>query len=191
MTHTAKPCPGCGETPGYRFRDSEKVCEDCQKKLADAATIIAGMKKRKDLELRRGPWADYALPGIYRKELAPQNRASDDKNGNKPFRDAMNELIKLIGTPAGEAQIFESVDNVVTGTQRGSSGTKYYFPKGFGALLDRLFEATQLIADSAYTDGRQDGANIIVGLASGDVNIETFNRATIGDSVPRRRARRR
>lgn len=64
MSRTKKPCPGCGYSPGFFYRDAEEVCETCK----DDLKFADEQRERRDM---RGAELGFGFYRIYSGSAKP------------------------------------------------------------------------------------------------------------------------
>lgn len=176
---TRKPCHGCG---GTNWREVDKLCRSCVDLLDAARRFDVAQKKRKDVEIVRGPWAYYALPYI-------AHLSSSGNDGSRErIQKAITSLVALIGQPTekfpeGDGDIPE----IVEGTKDNFSGPRFYLPAGFRTLVNEIYQSAIEIAEVAHETGFFEGQQLLVQLATGETSIDVFNKATVGKVANKRR----
>jgi hypothetical protein len=171
---TKAPCPGCGETPGYLFRDADKVCGECRRELDRAKQILEDSARGR--ERVNMPHAYYGLPYI-----SNANPRGHDREPLKKFQIALVDAARAVGI-ACEPD-WENCSSLVTKQDSGGGyGTRGFLalPDGFRDAANRLYRAADAMVQAAYKNGFADGRQLIAGLADGSVSIDKYNRLTIG-----------
>lgn len=180
MSRTRKPCPGCHEE---RDRNSDEVCEDCKKLLQEAIDARARKNRRADTEIVGVPFAAHGFPYIH--------RIGSDLNTE--VRESFFALAELLGSEITERFFGAKTSMVDLSEDRfnNSSPHPWYLPKGLAAITTRLYAAITRGAEVAYEEGKTEGHQLIVGLATGRTSIDEFNAATVGEVANKRRRTRR
>lgn len=171
----SSPCPGCGAKGA--MRKATEVCHECQTLIKEAKARRAQVKRIKDTEPTRLPFAPHCLPALYR----PDRESSDT------IKRFVFDLIKLVGQEISwNAVPFPPETNhnshyVINGSSGcDSSGRTYWLiPKGLKEILNELYSAIQTGSEAAYQEGQEHGHNLIMGLATGETTIDELNEATI------------
>ncbi len=65
IRRTRKPCPGCGEATPYAWREVDKVCTACQKKLRSQPRLVKLLERQAGFKVYRIPsgWASLQTSG--------------------------------------------------------------------------------------------------------------------------------
>lgn len=174
---TRKACPGCKEDCRYKPRPVDGVCSECRK-LLDRERENEQLKalKKEGLKPYYFPERGYALPYIRHDKF------------EHPLQDAFYALAKEIAVPDPDEGrkhhwYSDGVPELVEYLQRDSrswGGTAMFRPR-VAARFRTLFNAIRDSLEFAYSEGRDDGSNLLRRLASGDVSVVEFDERTGAD----------
>jgi hypothetical protein len=165
MGKTRSACPACKE-PG-EWRDASDVCTSCRALINEGLMRRREISQTPDVVIARLPFAAHGLPYILH---APD------------ARDPFFELLKAISTPApheakggfGAGAVF------VAGQKSGWDDGDYVSVRSdLLPLLDDLYQRILEGAKCAYEEGYNDGANLLVRIAEGELSIAEINKATV------------
>lgn len=168
MRGTTKACHGCGTAGAPRPVD--EVCGRCRELLRAGAA--AGQEKESPGRLYRltAEWPSFYSAGSSTvrlgKAIALVARAAMKPHRTPPYADQVCEL-----PPAGgQVNYFSTYDERAT-TWRGS--------RKFAEALQALdFEIREALS-RAYAAGKQDGSNLLLSIASGEVTVNDLTRASL------------
>lgn len=179
MSRTKKPCPGCGEV--NRYRPAAEVCHTCQEHIKLGKQAIAEAKKT-------GPgnvWVRgyHGTPYVH--------RGSIGWRGDPDCRDigkALGKVFKSIAVPsqgrdtAVDEDVF-TLDVKIAARMRIDQGNNWHqpdfqVPAEFLDAIRELYVDLCHVTAHAYEEGKQDGRNILDGLASGEISVRELNEET-------------
>lgn len=168
MARTRKPCPGCGEVVARR--GAQEVCWRCRELLAEAMANRELLSKRVDLAVATiCPARGIRLPfgQIPERECAVLEAAME------ALERAAVEGPEVRGVD--ESGVCESMFRSVEGLGRGYAEERFLVDRSlleaFRALQTAFWDAVR----AAYRKGRRSGANLLKGLASGEMTVSEFN----------------
>lgn len=196
MGRMTKPCPGCKVV--HEYRTSTDVCHDCSQLLLDGKLLRKEreeLAKKKENVLVLVPQQPHWLPHVY-------------DNGNV-VQKAFHELGQAVGVPITEKDYENSINGFAgargphvtrddakllvgeaAAGHYGSSDDVYAFTKRAHAAIVALWQAVKEWGDSRNAQGRKEGSNLLVGLATGEYSVKDFNKHTRDAEKPEKGARR-
>lgn len=168
---TKKPCHGCGEVPkSYEGGPIEGVCFDCAKLLKFAKKTQAANQAAKDLKTYRAPWAAHALPYL------SHVRTSFGRTEGRPADIFVNSYFALIGLLSRPSDTWSQQDvPVIDGSDRSNQGGTVVMQPEVRDSLSAIHAAVRDMLEEAYEQGKLTGRNLLTGLASGEITVDTFN----------------
>lgn len=174
MARVTKPCPAC-KTTDHRRDGADEVCSECKRLLAFAK---AELKRREGLskdnaEIVRAPERDYAIDGFYSRGVH-----SDVSDGVKK---AMHALIMSVTDPVSSAEGFpdwEAKIRVLPSSKTRDWLKCYRIKKSTATAIIELDTAIRKLQKAAETGAYEDGHNLLIGLASGEMSVKEFNEET-------------
>lgn len=162
----SSPCPGCGAKG--EMRKAAEVCPQCKFLITEAKARRAQVKRLKETEPTRLPFAPHCLPALYR----------PDRESARTIQGFVFDLVHLVTFPPETNHNSHYIINGSSGCD--SSGRTYWLiPVGLKKILNDLYAAIQTGSESAYQEGKENGHNLIMGLATGETTIDELNEATI------------
>jgi|SRR5215217_355739 len=163
--YTKAPCHGCGSTFG---RPKDGLCQDCQAALSEAQKMA---KERKAAAERgtgvvRAREVAYALPYLMHEPR--------EKDETKTIRGALLVLSNAVSTPVLGYPGSE-VKDLWPGQRESSWATYRHMDPLLAKKFADLFTAIAKGMDHAYSEGAENGRNLLMGLASGKITNDEFN----------------
>ncbi len=196
MGRTTKPCPGCkGNHPS---RKADSVCHECAQLLRDGRQL----RKERLAVVADGenclvviPQADHWMPYVYGDKGQPVMagfRALGMAVG-QPIR--VEELVvneagvrdwEARGPwPPGAADALQLVGERNPSTY--SSSCDYYtVKKAQHTVIVALWNSIKEWGEAMMLRGRQQGSNLLAGLATGEYSVADFNKHTMEEREHRR-----
>lgn len=172
--YTKKPCHGCGEVPkDYHGRPTEGVCGDCADLLRFARLQKTQLATTENLETFLFPESYYRLPYLSHVKTAFRG---DERKPADVFSQTYLQLLHRLGRITENRVPFtiRNYPHVIEGSEGSDVGV---MDRDTRRYLNSIYQAVVAMLKEAYEAGKKDGRSLIVGLAAGDVSIETFNRA--------------
>jgi hypothetical protein len=179
---TSDECPLCHEQHFYRsdgtgkpvaFRDINRVCDSCWKewnRLKEFETIT----RKKQAGMLLFPYVIY--PRFWA-GCNPDPHAEGDR-----LAKAWLTLIEVVSLPpkkkAREAKFTIGHSPSRSDGWRGPQTSKAMFRQDMAVALQRLWLRIVQYARACNVRGREDGGNILLSLAAGDVTVKEFNKVT-------------
>lgn len=174
--YTKGPCPGCG-TPTLMPKGG--VCQDCSAKLAAYAQWQAEQRGKADERVYGTKERSYAFPGLHL-----QAKVGDKFHGTDAISEPLWRLHQLVSTPAPEGIDWKEVE------ARGADAYTYdndrewrnewiqyrIFPVAVADALRDLHKGIVASLKKAEADGHERGRSLLMGLASGNITNDEFNR---------------
>ncbi len=183
---TRKPCPGCGQVKSYR--PAAEVCGECRQDLELARAVhgrrlreASGENGKRAFRIAEPGWAHF-YPYVY------CGQGGGDAGGR--FRDAFDALVTALAEPITWDDLPERIDEDGTehldkGIERLVGGDRDYeqhepalLPQAAGLALRELYAAVQAVSAEALENGRGEGRQLLVGLATGRLSVGEFNKKT-------------
>lgn len=162
---TKKPCPGCGKVD--RYREADKVCKSCQHLIKRAKDLQEEEAPRDSVFVRFSAvhhWNEYIYTrGAFASEIIMK---------------AFVRLALAASVPSLN-EAWEDGDLYILGKLSSGSADRYLMNKEIAeAIKDLRFIAQDLI-DSVYKKGKEDGHNLLMRLASGDISPNEYLKKTM------------
>lgn len=169
---TKKPCHGCG---AEGWRPVDEVCRDCKESLRRSREITEALEKNTELKHYAFAHAYYALPYIPKASLMGEDPGRD-------FQKAFQDLLKEIAVPFDTDRRYFAQGSaaVVDGIKTTDLSGTYSLAPAMRNLLNDLYQAAKEMARIAFENGKQEGQSLMLGLARGEVSIESFNKQAVG-----------
>lgn len=183
-----KPCPGC-QTTDYTRPSADQVCYNCADMIKEGRAAVNRAKRKKDVELVMLPFAPHRL-----KKIPHLFYGGPDDDLEMTIQRAFFELAELLGGGEIDASLSKSEPFAPPVRDGFGSHEKYFrVPAGLRQIVCALYENIIKAVERAREEGYGDGHRLIIGLATGEVSIETLNNATVGEKLIRkgRRAMKR
>lgn len=174
MRTTTKPCPGCG---GSTPRQPDRVCIRCvtditigREERAIARTALGPLVLYR---LREGEWPGYFVPAKQQKDLCSSmfRMAFECLTPSRDEWDPWSKDVIEIPEQSGQVHYFSTYsDNPLVMVGRSSQV----------AAINALDEAIRNAIAAVREEARQDGKNMLLQLARGEVTISQLNEEAIG-----------
>jgi hypothetical protein len=170
-------CPACHEKPDYGRRPVDGICRDCAIAIARARAAKEEQQERQNQGGKVAvwfPWAAHALPHL-----------SHDKGSTFDARDSTRDrffaLALAVSEPAGEGNTDRTlVDYKPRAFDNSPSRGKVRVLAPMVAdALRALYQSILELSENAHAEGERRGRRLLFGLATGDVSVNDFNKATI------------
>ena len=152
-----KPCPGCGEARTQR--KSNDICYRCKELIQAGKAYEAMTTNTTGKEWLKMPDRHYWLPHCY----------------SDAFQQAFFELVQAIGEDSG-AYIPSALPPHHDLPLHYTSGYDrcYAVPIGTHAAFCKMWDAVFDLFKERHNDGRQEGRNLLRGLACGEISTSDF-----------------
>lgn len=166
MRRIKAPCPGCGDTDLYREKD--KVCPECSRLLGRVKEIEKKEKSGENnlIGVRFGEryhWNQY----IY-----TRGDFESEKIVSAFHRLALASSVHSLNS---EANFNEDI--ILLGKIEGGA-VRFLMNKEIAESIRDLRNMIQPLIDSAYARGKEDGHNLLMRLASGDLSPNEYLKNT-------------
>ena len=172
---TKKPCEGCGEGP----HPKDQLCHDCKKLIEDGKAA----REARRLATEAGDKMYVEVPNYL---LGPYygRRSSTREDPKERIQKQLLALIESIGEKPSDVWRGDETKRVENLFDR-----KYVSERPCMTVLcirkDQvehirlLLTAIHEITAHAFQVGKQEGTNLLTGLAAGEVSIDQFNDASV------------
>jgi hypothetical protein len=167
MRRIKKPCPGCGEPDLYR--EPDKVCRECRRLLDRVKAIeiseAAGENNLVGVQFgERYHWNEYIYTrGDFESRVIMEAFFNLARAAAKPSLNSVNDYDK---------------DILILGRYDRGGETRSLMDKGIAEAIRDLRELIDPLIDSAYKAGKEDGHNLLMRLATGDLAPNEFLQET-------------
>jgi hypothetical protein len=182
--YTEAPCDGCGEGG---LRQKGKLCRACQDLMKEARAARDRQSAISDRILYRIPSSDHGLPAYYIRQQSTSG--SRDQTHRNRVRDLLMQLTALIGEPLqgpnpNEAPaLFDRTTGQDYSSSRDSMSSWYarhlYMTAEQAMALNLLDQAIETALIQTFAAGVEMGSSLLGQLASGAIDVETFNKRTV------------
>ena len=171
MKFTRKLCPGCGRTEIYPFRETDRVCKNCQRLINEALEHRKTLDNITDRMRIQVGKAYHWNKGYYEGDL--------HRNLKTKLLKIMVKLIKEVseknyGVCAWKDPI---ILRDLGGKPDGDEGESRYIGKRLFGLLRGLDRLIRLALRQAHHNGKREGSSLIVMLASGQITLDKFQKS--------------
>lgn len=163
---TRKPCPGCGETHGWR---ATVLCAGCRGLMKDGVALREITRKAEE-DVVQLPFSPPSYPHF----------SGCDLDTLCEFRLVFDALAVLASEPTGGGRYRGNEPKLVAKTDLSYGSRIVRIASPWRDALRRLYAAVQAVDKSARQRGLETGRNFVAGLCDGSVSIQELNEATIG-----------
>ena len=182
--HTHDPYPCCDEPPESPYgRPKKGICEECRGLIEDGKLARASGANRKDAVYR---WTErsYAWAGYYGVWEFSRPDGGGFENTGSDLTEAMYALVNLLVKPPPENWLEETGDDPIEnlletgipiGSRRADFGRTVGMSPEVRQALDALNAAIRAVLADVYQTGREEGSNLLLKLAGGEVTTDDFN----------------
>lgn len=175
MSRTKKPCPACGVVD-YR-READKICVACERLIADGKTFreqAAKAVKQKVLAAYSIPvwhWLPYIHHGYVR---------GQSPEASQEFQKIFLELVAALSSPSrADGHVHDCrTDHLIKGQQGGNHIAM--LDPAIVAILGRLYQAADAMTQAGYTNGFNEGNDMLGRMVTGELSIDAINKLSIG-----------
>jgi hypothetical protein len=184
---TRKPCPGCGELPGYGGRPRDKVCRACADKLERVDRLDAERSRDSGLVPVIVPenWMLYEAQDAPDESLPFDERTCARLNrALRAFADAMT-----VETPAGffqDSKPLPWLDGCADRHRYSGSYARMIRPTLIPVFVEIVAAIRKGMVDT-HKCGRHEGSSILLQLARGSVSLDDFNKCAAGADLDKKR----
>lgn len=172
---TCKPCHGCG---GTRFRDSNKVCDDC----ATLLSIGRAVKMEEERKADRKRVTLFRLvpdwPHFFVRDDAARRRLVE------AFKSLSRHVLRLSRSkakPYDKGVVSIPVENKgrTLFTTFYEKALVYEGPKVVGEAIDELDLAVRGALRARHNEGLKEGGDLLAQLARGEITVAKLNEETL------------
>lgn len=158
MRAQRKPCPECGETD--IFRKTGEICRECKRLIKLARAID---KQQNELE------SDFIF--VRFSDTSHWNEYIKTEGRDYNAKDPRKVLTRLALSVASPVFFYSSGrdDLPILGKNESGSGKQWTMKKETAEAIKELRDMIPELIDSAYSEGKRDGNNLLMRLASGDM----------------------
>ena len=158
---TYKPCPGCGEN---NYRPTDDVCSTCRRTL-DRARDFSDLQK----SLPDGIVIVEYAPRAYWNEHIYTNGDMDKRLGSK-IMEKFFDLAVACSTPTNNHNAeFELLGKMSSGSREWAQ-----MQRAVAVQIRDLYKLIQQALKNQYEAGKQDGHNLLMRLAQGDLSANEW-----------------
>lgn len=173
MGRTRKPCPGCGRSESYPFRDKDRICNNCKKLINEALEHQEVLKSiTGKMKIRVGE-RYYWNAGYYEGDLS-----------NSHLQDKLLKIMVKLINESSEKDYADSYGWQAPKVLKRLSDLNERNEEKEGRLIERrlfgllrgLDRLIRLALDRSYQNGKREGSSLIRMLASGQITIDEFQK---------------
>lgn len=175
---TKTPCPGCGEV--YPNRHPNELCPHCRRQLDETIPMLKTAIKKLSQNRDRVAFGEvyhwnryYRCPVTRSKYHTLMNGDDNSALLRKALFDLAEKITVVDGVhtdkplfPLGDPKDNFHMYNAIIGTM----------PAGAAQAFRTLVDLLQPIINDAFEAGKEDGASLLLSLASGDISMNDFDK---------------
>lgn len=174
MGRTKKPCPGCGTTFAFPFRDDDKVCDSCQTKLREYDQKVGALPPAMTEMIV--PISGGELP-----HLNDGTHLSCARPAMDAFRNAFAFLLCAVSEPAPLGRPRVECPRLLEDKSESyySRGSLRRLNADVAKAAAALWVAVSPVLQESARIGCDSGSNLLAQLARNELTCDQFNKAQI------------
>ena len=179
---TRKPCPGCGKSERYLFRNKGEVCGACKNLLNEAKEHRRQLEKSAKIgkmSIKVGQF-DHWNEGYYEGDLSgTRNEFGKDRDLRQTLLRLMVRLIKTLSAKYyGQRYSIRHliILKALHYKTRYEENEMRIIDKNLFGLLRGLDKVIRLSIKRSYENGKREGMSLVKMLATGQITIEEFQK---------------
>jgi len=167
MGRTSKPCPGCGRSEKFPFRDADRVCGTCQAILSEGRAAREIAEKDEDCIEIELAW--YSLGQLFHVK----------RETSALLYSAMRDLVMGAVKTARPTRYNPNPFNILDHKDNLNADCRYWMDRGTADLIHQIVVLVKRATTEAYQAGFRDGNNLLSRLIAGTISLAECNAISI------------